>query len=517
MMNATNSAGAIQSTLTALIGSTKFQLSSHLSRRNQYFVDHIVFDGYPPHTFNTICELTTSMEVIGLVASIGALADITAKVIKHSQRLIRDIKTAPRELYLIHIETTTLSGILNSLQSLSDAGGIPPRSLDSLQGRNGLVGICYRTLVNLEKILDHADQNASDNNRLQSGVLRAFDRLLTAEKACKAKKLIDDVRRFTDLIKMTMLSGFQYHLGQQTQSINALTRGLADVQTVLEVRQLEDLLHWISPLNVSYRQSYLHARQARHGETGSWLLEAPQYREWRDLDQDLSISITGRAGSGKTILSAVALDDLFERSCRDELLSDVGKDDHIGCCVLYYYFDLRDAYKNTTAGLYDALARQLLHHHPLGYTEVWNLAELTNRAHPSPDEYVELVGALIADVLATSDVFLVIDGFDPEECNDFDALLEAVAHWKGVVLRQPKSERARLGGRLKILLTSREYSRVTKLCKTNIVVDKDVVMRDIERYVDGRIRSMSDAAQKAMGEELLGKIIETVISRSDGL
>jgi len=456
------------------------------------------------------------MEVIGLVASIGALADITAKVIKHSQRLIHDIKTAPRELYLIHIETTTLGGILNSLQSLSDAGGIPQHSLDSLQGWNGLIGICHRTLVNLDKILDDADTNVPD--KVQNGILRAFDRLVTAEKASRAKKLIDDVRRFTDLIKMAMLTDFQYQLGQQTQSINALTRGLADVQTVLEVRQLEDLLHWISPLNVSYRQSYLNARQARHGGTGNWLLEAPQYREWRDQDQDAGLSVTGRAGSGKTILSAVVLDDLLQRSCRDGLLlPDVDNDDHIACCVLYYYFDLRDAYKNTTAGLYDALARQLLHHHPLGYTEVWNLAKLTNRAHPSPDEYVELICVLITDILAASDVFLVIDGFDPEECNNFDTLLAAVARWKGVASRQPKSEGARLNGRLKMLLTSREYSRVRKFCETSIVVEKDLVMRDIKRYVEGRIGTMSDAARKAMGGELLLKLIDTVVSRSDGL
>ncbi|KAK3369710.1 hypothetical protein B0T24DRAFT_681707 [Lasiosphaeria ovina] len=64
-------------------------------------------------------------EAFALAVSIGALMDPMIKVLSHSCKLIRDIKTAPKELHLIYIETLTLNGILQSLQSLYDNDGIP--------------------------------------------------------------------------------------------------------------------------------------------------------------------------------------------------------------------------------------------------------------------------------------------------------------------------------------------------------------------------------------------------------
>lgn len=151
-------------------------------------------------------------EVIALAASIVGLIEVSTKVISHSGRLIREIKTAPKELHLIHIETLTLKGILNSLQSLHDANRIPQNSLEKLQGWNGLVDICRRTLADLDKILSSGSQVPGDQagGRDNHWMQPRLDRILTALKASRAKKLIGDVRRFTDLIKIALLEDFQW-------------------------------------------------------------------------------------------------------------------------------------------------------------------------------------------------------------------------------------------------------------------------------------------------------------------
>lgn len=291
---------------------------------------------------------------------------------------------------------------------------------------------------------------------------------------------------------------------------------MANVQTTLEVKELDDLLRWISPLRPSYRQSYLSARAMRYPGTGSWVLKTRQYMEWRSQTEDGNLCLSGPSGSGKTVLSAVILQDLFNELERDQSEADKM---HVGTCVLYYYFDLRDAFKNTTAGFYDGLVRQLLQYHPLGYADVLELAKKTHRTHPNPSEYVELIKVLLEDVLATSNVFLAIDGFDPEECTgDFDSLLHAMSAWKTSL--QSSLSGACRETNLKILVTCRtgNVSRVEDMIpSTNIPVLDNPIVEDIQTYVRGQIHGMRPAAKKALGESLVENIIQTIVRQSDNL
>ncbi|KAM7205842.1 hypothetical protein V8F33_000672 [Rhypophila sp. PSN 637] len=472
-------------------------------------------------------------DIIGLAAGITALMEVSTKVISHTRKLIRAIKTAPKELHLIHIEVLTLNGILDSLQLLHDAARISQSSLEKLQGWNGLVEICRRTLLELDKIIDTCSRAEVDGSAIlnNSWMQRQFKQLDIALQASRAKRLIEDVRRFTDLIKVALLQDFQYQMGQQTESLNAVARGVADVKTTLEVKELDDLLHWISPLNPGYRQSFHAARSLRYKGTCDWLLHRQEYTDWRDLSEDMNLCVSGPAGSGKTVLSAAVLQDLFY--LRSERLNDVLDGvDAIPICIIYYYFDLRDAFKNTTTGLYDSLVRQLLEYNPLGYSEVLELAKLTHRAHPDPSEYIELITKLIRDVLAAAHIFLVIDGFDPEECNDFGNLLGAASTWTSDLQRlsctssgsehnlQSEPTPSYNKGRFKILATCRtsNESKVGSTLQSSFipVIDEPIV-KDIRTYVHGLIHSMPPAATKAIGKDLLDSMVKTIVERSDNL
>lgn len=320
----------------------------------------------------------------------------------------------------------------------------------------------------------------------------------------------------------------RYQIGQQTESLNAIERAVADVRTTLEVKELDDLLHWISPLNPSYRQSFFAARSRRYKGTCDWLLERQEYMNWRDLDQDMNLVVSGPAGAGKTVLSAAILQDLMERwDHQNQTRPELG-DDVVPVCIIYYYFDLRDAYKNTTAGFYDSVVRQLLQYNPLGYSEVLELAKITDRAHPDPGEYVELIRKLLDDVLATSHVYFVIDGFDGEECNDYDNILGDVTSWKSALQKldgggsgsgscSPPSYNK---GHLKILATCRTTNepKVGGLLEGAIIpVLDDPIVKDIRTYVRGQIDNMPPAAKNAIGESLLEEMIRTIVRQSNNM
>ena len=252
-------------------------------------------------------------------------------------------------------------------------------------------------------------------------------------------------------------------------------------------------------------------------DTGSWLLENPEYKEWRDGDGDARLCVSGPAGSGKTVLSAVILQDLHNRLSYDE---GSPASEKTTTCVLYFYLDLRDAYKNSTAGFYDGLVRQLLHYNPLGYAEILELAKKNHRMHPDAEEYVRLVLVLIKEVLTSSNVFLVIDGCDRQECKDFEALLDMLALWGTSLFKvhdagntnTPGSDRK---GHWKMLATSRSYSEIQHLYSTEVRLLEYplAVTEDIQRYVEEQIQALSEAARHAMGEKLLKKNIKQSSSK----
>jgi len=331
----------------------------------------------------------------------------------------------------------------------------------------------------------------------------------------------------------------RYHVRQNTSDLGVVARATTAVQTTLEVKQLDDLLDWISPLNVSYRQSYLSARGKRFPGTGDWLLKTPEYETFVRQSQNSSLCVSGLAGSGKTVLSALVLQDLQRRF--DEDRSAILQSGASAPCILYFYFDNRDVYKNTTAGFYDSLVRQLLHFHPLGYAEVLELAKKTHRVHPDPGEYQELIGDLLRAVLVTSDVFLLVDGCDKEECTDFETLVQSLRR-----IQSCASSRSELGsnggtssdqhtgrtanasgyppslpldmlGRLKTFVTARNDNDIVSLWDTRIGIQDYPVIEDIRRYVHGQVYGMSLAAQAAMGADLMARAVQVIVRQSDGL
>jgi hypothetical protein len=70
------------------------------------------------------------------------------------------------------------------------------------------------------------------------------------------------------------------------------------------------ILNWLTPVEYGPQQSdYLNRRQPG---TGQWLLDSAEYHDWLDNKRQ-TLFCTGSPGTGKTIITALVIEDLIAR------------------------------------------------------------------------------------------------------------------------------------------------------------------------------------------------------------
>jgi hypothetical protein len=299
--------------------------------------------------------------------------------------------------------------------------------------------------------------------------------------------------------------------------VQGIKTDLADIRHKIGIRSNQDLLRWISPLNVTYWSSFRKALKKIWPGTGTWLLSTYQYLRW--VEKGGSLCIHGPAGSGKTVMSAFAIDHLSTAAALCE---------GTGARVLYYYFENADNWKNKVAGLYDSLIRQLfmLEDDALGYDEILALEIQTRGCQPSVDQRLQLLRKLLCKATTYSTVYLVIDACD--ECTDFltdhnvHFLKDLVARSRGKLPQSDISNKENHGD-LRIILTTRNYLALQSLGLAsedlNLSLFKnDGVCKDIRKLVEGKIHAMGPSAVSAMTRAgLLRAAVKTIADKSDGL
>jgi DNA polymerase III delta prime subunit len=325
-------------------------------------------------------------------------------------------------------------------------------------------------------------------------------------------------------------------LENATSSIRGIEEELVLIRQRLGIKDTQDLLQWIAPLNVSYEAYYKDARKRAWPGTGKWLLKSSEYERWTTGGG--CFCLYGPPGSGKTILSSAIVNDLEQRT----KARSVDK-----CCVLYYFFDTRDAWKNTTKGLYDSLIRQLLQNDVSGYGALLDLGLKQSNGPPTSGMRLELILELLQRLAENQIVYIVIDGC--EECTDFlgdDNLrfLEKLLAWargggsntdnadilqinKGTSsdskLKKTDINNKNHSGKINILLSTQNHA-VFRIMKAGdnykgITLPNSSHQDDIIKYVTENIVTMDAWALQEIQttEGLLDKTVRQIVDNSDGL
>ncbi|KAJ7715406.1 hypothetical protein B0H16DRAFT_1805602, partial [Mycena metata] len=222
-------------------------------------------------------------------------------------------------------------------------------------------------------------------------------------------------------------------------------------QSLVDKNTREALEKWLQPAEVARSQG--EAAENLHENTGLWVFERPEYRDWIYRPSSL-LWLHGISGCGKTILSSSIIKTLRQR----------------GEPLAYFYFDTNTSKQLTVSHLLCSLIDQLSVQTSSPDMTLATLRRSYKGARDLPDSQTLISKALIPILieLTESAIYIVIDALD--ECSERDKLLKSIAEITD----------AQLSG-VHLLLTSR--SDVPRLKGAISVSIQGWVDPDIKLYI----------------------------------
>ncbi|RYP48438.1 hypothetical protein DL769_011203 [Monosporascus sp. CRB-8-3] len=279
-------------------------------------------------------------------------------------------------------------------------------------------------------------------------------------------------------------------------------------------------LRWISPIH--FQDDHHFATAGRVSGTGEWLLQHPQYREWRDSSASTLFWLHGirkpapsitryvlkltqsQAGAGKTKLSSMVIDDRM--AFLNEFKSHEG--------FAYFYCDRNREDHRDSASVLRCLVRQL----SALFSSTDSVIKVTFeywdsvRAKGFPSSSLSLVqckGFLPKLCSAYSQTTIVIDGLD--ECDTatrhelLDTMIELCEESVSLV---------------KVLIASRNDRDLVEALQNgnHLQVESNHNQGDIERFVLERIaQSKNSWFRDRMSDELKQLVLQTFRKKSQGM
>ena len=242
-----------------------------------------------------------------------------------------------------------------------------------------------------------------------------------------------------------------------------------------------EALDWLTQIDYGPRQSnFLRVRQPG---TSKWLIESAEYQEWRKTDKT-TLLCSGIPGAGKTILTAVVIDDLNAQCLSDHTLG-----------LAYIYCDFGQKNDQNAENLLASILKQLSHFQFPLPTSVKKLYEQhqDRRTRPSLNE---LLGSLQSVVSLYAKVFVVIDALD--ECENSDDC-------RNVFLSQLFNLQKICS--MNILATSRPIPEIMERFSGH-KLEIHAHESDVEKYLEGRISRARSKLLKKHKEEIKRRITE---------
>jgi hypothetical protein len=221
----------------------------------------------------------------------------------------------------------------------------------------------------------------------------------------------------------------------------------------------QTILDWLTTIDYALQQSdFINRRQA---ETGQWLIDSEEYQTWVQTPKK-TLFCPGIPGAGKTILTAITIDDLTMRF-RSE--ADIG--------IAYLYCNFRRQDEQKADDLLASLLKQLSQERASLPDSVKALYKKHKgkRTRPSFDEISKTFQSVTA---MFSKVFIIIDALD--ECRTTDGCRTRLL--TEIFLAQAKS-------RANVFATSRFLPEITERFEGSILLEIRASEEDVRQYLDG--------------------------------
>ncbi|KAL6714577.1 hypothetical protein ACLMJK_008002 [Lecanora helva] len=405
------------------------------------------------------------MDPLSVTASTIAIIQLTSEVISGTRDLYKTLKNAPKEVAELIDELAVFSDVLERLRDIcqkadgpgistalpTHANGATQKSLrlptlSKMIKADGPLALCY------ERLLAFKERLINEDSKIKQSLKWSFRKEETV-------LLVKRLKNLRSILNDAIVSD---HLALSVE----LQDSFVHLQGSLRTAATEDLSRrifaWLSAPDPS--SNFESAREKRSQGTGIWLLENPTFLRWKSSPCSL-LWLSGKPGSGKTVLSSTAVDSLIPRG-------------EVTACMSYFYFDFQINEKQQVRSFLKSIVAQLFDHNENTLRSAEQLYNTCSRGRTTPS--IQSLKGVIRDILdRLPSVHIIIDALD--ECQDRESLLECFEDFCS--WRQDN---------VHILATSRQEADIedcfNMIASEKLSLEDGVVDEDIRRYVQYQLR-----------------------------
>ena len=240
--------------------------------------------------------------------------------------------------------------------------------------------------------------------------------------------------------------------------------GFDKILRVQHDQEHRTILDWLTP--VDYAPQHTDYIRRRQPGTGQWLLDSAEFQRWLETSKQ-TLFCPGIPGAGKTILTSIVVDDLFNRFHND---ASVG--------IAYVYCNYRLQYEQRAEDLLINLLKQLSQERSSLPDSVKDLYD-RHKAKRTRPLFEEISKALLSVATLYSRVFIVVDALD--ECQASDGC-------RSTFLRGIFNLQAKCGANL--FATSRLIPEISEQFEGSTSLQIRASEEDVRRYLDGRMSQL---------------------------
>lgn len=253
------------------------------------------------------------MDPLSISFGIVGLVPLVANAIKLARNYWTGVRGAEDKVTALVTELEALQYNLNALQNLIDSNG-PGSEQVACDDSPALLSCSTACRVKLHALVQKLERPG-----LTKGKMRA---LLWPLEEKEHKEALSDLRSLTAWMQFSLsIGGYRLLSSSSDEMLQLLRRQLDDFEEIKENqmelrrslgqqqelskesgRERQNLLNWLSPLNVRAQHDKIQA--ARTDNTGSWFLQDETFISWRNATSGPRLLwCHGPPGSGKTVLS----------------------------------------------------------------------------------------------------------------------------------------------------------------------------------------------------------------------
>ncbi|KAI9774751.1 MAG: hypothetical protein M1839_001618, partial [Geoglossum umbratile] len=228
-------------------------------------------------------------------------------------------------------------------------------------------------------------------------------------------------------------------------------------------QEYETILEWLTPIDYAPQQNeYIRRRQPG---TGQWLLDSTEFRTWLDNSKQ-TLFCPGIPGAGKTILTAIVINDLIIRF-----------QNNLSIGIAYLYCNFRQRNEQKADNLLASLLKQLSQERSLP-DSVKDLYH-RHKAKKMRPSFDDISRALQSVTTIYSRVFIIVDALD--ECQTSD-------NSQTRFLSELFNLQTKQG--INIFATSRFIPEIVHRFNGTVSLEIRASRKDVERYLEGHIQQL---------------------------